>query len=114
MLIVIFPFKCKFGDLIFKNSQNSQNQLFIKILAIHYMCMTCIFVTGFTKTDHDVITTGIHFIISDIATHALSRHSDNTAIDGQVYFYRWLFATEPCETMKDHNRTNEATDHERH
>jgi len=61
-------------------------------------------VTGFGKTDHVRTRIEIHFIACyNSHTQALSKHSDTTAIDKKVCFYRWLFADpiKPCRTITD-------------
>jgi len=61
-------------------------------------------VTGFGKTDHVCTRIETHFIACyNSHTPALSRHSDTTAIDKKVCFYRRLFAdpVKPCGTITD-------------
>jgi len=67
-----------------------------------------IYVTGFGKTDHECTRFEIHFIACyNSHTQALSRHSDTTAIDKKVCFYRWLLPTlsshaGPSQTLWGH------------
>ena len=52
-----------------------------------------IFVTVSGKTGLNHTSTEIQFLsISERYTHALPRNTKDLAIDGQVCFYRWLFA----------------------
>jgi len=67
-------------------------------------------VNEFVKTLHVHTRIEIHFIAHyNSHTHALSRHSNKTVIDKQVYFYRRPVVN-PCQVTKDHNRPCEALD----
>jgi len=53
----------------------------------------CVYATGFGKTLYVCTNIEIHFIVYyNSHTHALSRHSNKTATDKQVWFYKWPFA----------------------
>ena len=52
------------------------------------------FMTVFWKTDLKVTNTEIYFLsVDESHTYTLSRDTKHLKLDGQVYFYRWLFLT---------------------
>ena len=52
-----------------------------------------LYVTEFAKTDLMGTNTEIHFLpVDESHTHAVSRDTKNLRLDGQVYFFRWLFS----------------------
>ena len=64
-----------------------------KSLEGNKLLQSSIFVTGSGKTGLIHTSTEIQFLsTSERYTHALPRNTKYLAIDGQVCFYRWLFA----------------------
>jgi len=57
----------------------------------------------------DCILEKLKSILCNSHTQALSRHSDNIAIDKQVCFYRPVAFCQPCQSMKKQNRSHGTT-----